>query len=115
MESIFESLENLNISEACFKDIVSIIEEIIDEVSKDDADAVSLQRYINRKEAKDKYNKTGDSKDEKRLEDENTKSYKNTKLRDKWDILKGIKKGKDGKFHNPEDYKEYKEKYGEDK
>ena len=112
---IFESLENLNVSENCYKDVLNIIEEIINEVSKEDADAVSLQRYINRKEAKDRYEKTGDSKDGKRLEDENTKSYKNTKLRDKWDILKGLRKGKDNKFHSPEDYKEYKEKYGEDK
>lgn len=112
---IFESLENLEVSERCFKDIVSIIEEIIDEVSKEDADAVSLQRYINRKEAKDKYDKTKDSKDEEKLEKENTRSYKNSKLRDKWDILKGIKKGKDGKFHSPEDYKEYKGKHEEDK
>ena len=37
------------------------------------------------------------------------------KLRDKWDVLKGIKKGKDGKLHSPEDYKEYKGKYEEDK
>ena len=113
--NIFESLENLEVSEGCFKDIVSIIEEIINEVSKDDADAVSLQRYINRRDARDKYDKTKDSRDEEKLERENTKSYKNMKLRDKWDVLKGIKKGKDGKLHSPEDYKEYKGKYEEDK
>ena len=31
--SIFESLENLNVSEECFEDIVSIVEEYIHEVS----------------------------------------------------------------------------------
>ena len=36
---IFESLENLNVSEACFSEIMDIVEEIINEVSdkwKDD-------------------------------------------------------------------------------
>lgn len=31
--NIFESLENLNVSEECFNDIMSIVEEIINEVS----------------------------------------------------------------------------------
>ena len=48
----------------------------------------NLSFTYNRKEAKDKYDKTKDSKDEEKLEKENTKSYKNTKLRDRWDILK---------------------------
>ena len=33
MENIFESLENLNISEECFDEIMGIVEEIINEVS----------------------------------------------------------------------------------
>ena len=33
MESIFENLENLNVSEECFNDIMNIVEEIINEVS----------------------------------------------------------------------------------
>ena len=32
---IFENLENLNVSEECFDDIMSIVEEVINEVSKD--------------------------------------------------------------------------------
>ena len=35
MESIFENLENLNVSEECFNDIMNIVEEIINEVSKE--------------------------------------------------------------------------------
>lgn len=31
MENIFENLENLNVSEACFNEIMDIVEEIIDE------------------------------------------------------------------------------------
>ena len=33
MESIFESLENLNVSEECFEDIIGLVEEYINEVS----------------------------------------------------------------------------------
>lgn len=33
MESIFENLENLNVSEECFNEIIDIVEEIINEVS----------------------------------------------------------------------------------
>ena len=32
---IFESLENLNVSEECFDEIMGIVEEVINEVSKD--------------------------------------------------------------------------------
>ena len=32
---IFESLENLDVSEECFNNIMSIVEEVINEVSKD--------------------------------------------------------------------------------
>jgi len=110
---IFESLENLNVSEKCFDEIMGIVEEYINEISKEAADAVSLQRYINRREADDQYSKTGDSRDEKKLEDANFKKYKNSELRDKWDILKGIKRGKDKKLHSMDDYAEYKEKYGD--
>ena len=40
MESIFESLENLNVSEACFEDIMSILEELLNE---------DLKSYIEKK------------------------------------------------------------------
>lgn len=33
--NIFESLENLNVSEACFNDILNIVEEIISETKKE--------------------------------------------------------------------------------
>ena len=111
--NIFENLESLNVSETCFNDIMDIVEEIINEISKEVADEVSLQRYINRRDADDRYLKTGDSRDEKKLEDANFKKYKNSELRDKWDVLKGIKRGKDKNFHNVDDYAEYKEKYGD--
>ena len=110
---IFESLENLSVSEKCFNDIIRLAEEFINEVSKEVADEVSLQRYINRRDADDEYLKTGDSRDGKKLEDANFKKYKNSELRDKWDVLKGIKRGKDKKFHSIDDYAEYKEKYGD--
>ena len=35
--NIFENLENLEVSEACFNDIMDIVEEIINEVSDDTA------------------------------------------------------------------------------
>ena len=109
--NIFESLENLHVSEGCFSHIIELVEEFINEISKDTADAVSLQRYIDRRDAKEKYEDTKDSKDYENLCKKNTKSFKNSELRDKWDIMKGIKRGKDKKFHNMQDYKEYKEKY----
>lgn len=109
--NIFESLENLNVSEECFSDIMRIVEEIINEVSQETADRVSLQRYIDKREAKDKYDNTKDSKDYEKYMHKNTKKYNNSELRDKWDVMKGIKRGKDKKFHNITDYKEYKEKY----
>ena len=34
MESIFESLENLNVSEECFNDIMSIVEDIMHQIEK---------------------------------------------------------------------------------
>ena len=35
MESIFESLENLNVSEECFKDIVGLVEQFLSETTQD--------------------------------------------------------------------------------
>lgn len=92
--NIFESLENLQVSEKCFESIIELVEEFINEISKDTADAVSLQRYIDRRDAKEKYEDTKDSKDYEKFCKKNTKSFKNSELRDKWDTMKGIKKGK---------------------
>ena len=36
MESIFESLENLNVSEKCFEDIVGLIKHFMGESAKED-------------------------------------------------------------------------------
>ena len=52
--SIFESLENLNVSEECFDDIMGIVEEILDE---------TLAQYIVKKHGKPEYDeKTGEPK-----------------------------------------------------
>ena len=42
--SIFKSLENLEISENCFNDIMDIVEEIIDETSAEKIQAVADKR-----------------------------------------------------------------------
>ena len=34
MQSIFESLENLNVSESCYNEIMDIVEEVINELNK---------------------------------------------------------------------------------
>lgn len=104
-------LEDLNVSEACFNDILKLVEEFINEVSKEVADEVTDKRNAARRGARDKYYTTRDSKDEEKYEEAVVKDYKNSELRDKWDVLKGIKRGKDKKFHSHQDYKEYKEKY----
>ena len=36
---IFESLENLNVSEECFEDIVGLVEDIVSQAEKNIADA----------------------------------------------------------------------------
>lgn len=66
---IFESLENLNVSEECFEDIMGLVEEIINEVSDEWKqmhldNAAEKTRYFGRKydEAKDKYRKERSSK-----------------------------------------------------
>ena len=110
--SIFESLENINVSEGCFNDIVALVEEYINEVSKELADKVKSLKDEKYREAKEKYYKTRDSKDEEEFEKQIVKSAISDELRDKWEVLKGIKRGKDGKLHSHADYKEYKEKYG---
>lgn len=41
--SIFESLENLNVSEECFEDIIDMVEELIDETSDERAKAANAE------------------------------------------------------------------------
>ena len=49
MESIFESLENLNVSEECFDEIIGIVEEIINEVSMKKWTEMATNVYPKRK------------------------------------------------------------------
>ena len=90
--SIFENLENLNVSEECFNSIMDIVEEIINEVSdkwKDDCtkSAVDKKLHFNRKydEARDAYYKEPSSKNGDRVLDAlllaNKHSEKEEKLR----------------------------------
>lgn len=67
--NIFESLENLNISEECFEEIMGIVEDLLNEVSdkwKDDCmkSAVDKKLYFNSKydDARDAYYKEPSSK-----------------------------------------------------
>ena len=69
--SIFESLENLNVSEECFDDIMGIVEEIISEVSlgkwTDAAKSVEQHRadqeYVNKKKSEKASREYKDKKD----------------------------------------------------
>ena len=94
-----------------FGEAVELAEAVINEVSKELAGAVLRERMFRKDKARDRYNKTGDSKDFDKQMKANMKLMKHCDLTDKWDILKGLKRGKDGKFHDKTDYKEYKEKY----
>ena len=69
--SIFESLENLNVSEECFDDIVSIVEEIISENAVDDyyQDRINKLSYIIKHNQK-KSKKTGQPDNTAELKDE---------------------------------------------
>ncbi len=89
----------------------SLTEAIINEVSKELAQNVFRKRMIKKDKAKDTYNNTGNTKDFDKYMKANAKFVKHCDLINKWDILKGLKRGKDGKFHDKTDYKEYKEKY----
>lgn len=68
--SIFESLENLNVSEGCFDDIMDIVEEIISEVSigkwTDAAKSVEQHRadqeYVAKKKSEKAKNEYNDKK-----------------------------------------------------
>ena len=51
--NIFESLESLNVSEECFNDILNIVEEIINEVSKDMLAQAAKNSIPNREKALD--------------------------------------------------------------
>ena len=47
MESIFESLENLNVSEACFEDIIGLVEEYLSEGRLVDDNGNKTEAYYN--------------------------------------------------------------------
>ena len=89
---IFESLENLSVSEACLSDIINMVEEYINEVSdkwKDDCmkSAIDKKIYFNSKydDARDAYHKEPSSKNGDRVLDmlllANKHSDKEEKLR----------------------------------
>lgn len=94
-----------------FGEAFELVEARINEVSKELARTVFRERINNKDKTGDKYNKTRDSKDFDKHMKASVKFKKHCDLIDKWDILKGLKRGKDGKFHDKTDYKEYKEKY----
>ena len=52
---IFESLENLNVSEGCFDEIVGIVEEIIHELNDNTVKKVEDARDVALKSARDSY------------------------------------------------------------
>ena len=54
MESIFENLENLNVSEECFQDILNIVEEIINEISDYKAQGPWRKKEAKTRELRDK-------------------------------------------------------------
>ena len=55
--SILESLENLNVSEECFNDIISIVEEMINELNKSTINSYIQKRQDEATEAEKKFNK----------------------------------------------------------
>ena len=58
---IFEQLENLNVSDECFNDIISIVEELISETSDERAHRASVEshdRYWTARNAHDSLDKT---------------------------------------------------------
>ena len=102
MKEIIKVLLQEGIDESMINKILNLIEEeyeVVSEVSKELADEVSHKRYMNKRKAKEKFLKTRDSKAEEELEKAILKQFKNDELRDKWDVSKGYKKGKDGEFH----------------
>lgn len=52
---IFESLENLNVSEGCFNEIISIVEEVINELKDSTVDSAYVKRMDNYKNAEKAY------------------------------------------------------------
>ena len=93
------------------EDMIKMMEEMINEISKERADETTYKRSQRCRDLKSEYQRTRDSKVGLKDEEALVKDWKNSKLRDKWDILKGSKRGKDGEFHDTKDYKEYKEKH----
>lgn len=88
--NIFESLENLNVSEACFEDIVKIVEEMINEVSDKWKQmhldkAKDITQYFKNKygEAKDKYREERSSKNGDEVLDASAKLAKHQSREEK--------------------------------
>ena len=57
MMNIFESLENLNVSEECFDEIMGIVEEYINELDKSTIRSYIQKRGKEAAEAKERFNK----------------------------------------------------------
>ena len=91
---IFESLENLGISEECFNDIMDIVEEILDESSK------SIYNAIEKKHGKPEYDEEGNPANKSaELKDKFTvarnKEYSDAYMRD-YEKGKDIPRGQAG-------------------
>ena len=94
---IFESLENLNVSEECFGDIVSIVEAIINEVSDEWKQmhldkAKDITQYFRNKydRARDKYREERSSKNGDAVLDASALFSKHQKREEK--LIDAIKK-----------------------
>ena len=96
--SIFEDLENLNVSEECFNNIVDIIEEYINELELSVIDRWYPKRVKNREEAHKKaatlYHDDSTNVEEldKAAKDAKEKEEKARKLLNSWALkVKGLK------------------------
>ena len=103
MKNVFESLENLNVSEKCYNDIMNIVEEIINEVSKDTvekAKAKLASKQVRASLNKLEYN-GNDSKEieklEKEQEEANKKNDRFEATKRKWEFSKKLKGDKEDK------------------
>lgn len=103
--NIFESLENINVSEGCFNEIVTLVEEYINEISHETVNKVQNMRRANWDKAikdEEKIKKYSTNKQEHYdAEDKNlemrVKDNKNTEITDKWRRAKNSGKIKPAK------------------
>lgn len=110
--SIFENLENLNVSEKCFNDIMGIVEEVINELRDNTVDACTQKRLKNRAEAFYDYMENPSDENWKNYKKAEAKSVKNTGLSINRDnrhgVINTVKSGRISKEvidKNPEKYK----------